>query len=55
MNMLLVRFANPIVNSNIIGIINSVLTPYMLNPTAWDWGNYAGFFWVRSQYPLRLL
>ncbi|KAI8668960.1 MFS domain-containing protein [Fusarium keratoplasticum] len=30
---------------NIIGIINSVLTPYMLNPTAWDWGNYAGFFW----------
>ncbi|KAM0369928.1 hypothetical protein ACHAPY_010792 [Fusarium culmorum] len=17
----------------------------MLNPTAWDWGNYAGFFW----------
>ncbi|KAJ4021776.1 hypothetical protein NW752_004784 [Fusarium irregulare] len=31
--------------SNVVGIINSVLTPYMLNPTAWDWGNYAGFFW----------
>ncbi|KAG5752245.1 hypothetical protein H9Q70_005106 [Fusarium xylarioides] len=30
---------------NVVGIINSVLTPYMLNPTAWDWGNYAGFFW----------
>ncbi|KAM0349474.1 hypothetical protein ACHAPZ_007833 [Fusarium culmorum] len=30
---------------NVVGIINSILTPYMLNPTAWDWGNYAGFFW----------
>ncbi|KAF3403502.1 General alpha-glucoside permease [Penicillium rolfsii] len=30
---------------NIIGIICGVLTPYMLNPTAWDWGNYAGLFW----------
>jgi len=30
---------------NIVGIICSVLTPYMLNPTAWNWGNYAGFFW----------
>lgn len=29
----------------IVGIICSVLTPYMLNPGAWDWGNYAGFFW----------
>ncbi|KAB5545749.1 general substrate transporter [Coniochaeta sp. 2T2.1] len=29
----------------IVGIIASVLTPYMLNPGAWDWGNYAGFFW----------
>ena len=33
---------------NIVGIICSVLTPYMLNPGAWNWGNYAGFFWVRS-------
>jgi SP family general alpha glucoside:H+ symporter-like MFS transporter len=31
---------------NIVGIICSVLTPYMLNPTAWNWGNYAGFFWA---------
>lgn len=27
----------------VIGIVCSVLTPYMLNPSAWDWGNYAGF------------
>ncbi|KAG9242028.1 general substrate transporter [Calycina marina] len=33
---------------NIVGILCSVLTPYMLNPTAWDWGNYAGFFWGTS-------
>lgn len=31
---------------NIVAIINNVLTPYMLNPTAWNWGNYAGFFWA---------
>src|ERR1700743_1345324 len=30
---------------NVVGIICSVLTPYMLNPTAWNWSNYAGFFW----------
>ncbi|KAJ5081677.1 hypothetical protein NUU61_009941 [Penicillium alfredii] len=30
---------------NIVAIICGVLTPYMLNPTAWNWGNYAGFFW----------
>ncbi|KAK3373180.1 general substrate transporter [Lasiosphaeria ovina] len=29
----------------IVGIVCSVLTPYMLNPGAWDWANYAGFFW----------
>lgn len=29
---------------NVVGIICSVLTPYMLNPGAWNWGNYAGFF-----------
>ncbi|KAK9326795.1 general substrate transporter [Lipomyces starkeyi] len=32
----------------IVNIICSVLTPYMLNPGAWDWGNYAGFFWAGS-------
>ena len=31
---------------NIVGIICSVLTPYMLNPSAWNWGNYTGFFWA---------
>ncbi|KAL2075151.1 hypothetical protein VTL71DRAFT_93 [Oculimacula yallundae] len=31
---------------NIVGIVCSVLTPYMLNPGEWDWGNYAGFFWA---------
>ncbi|CAK7223729.1 hypothetical protein SBRCBS47491_005306 [Sporothrix bragantina] len=30
----------------IVGIICSVLTPYMLNPGAWNWQNYAGFFWA---------
>ena len=36
-----------------MGIICGVLTPYMLNPGAWNWGNYTGFFWVRlSFYPL---
>ncbi|KAI0207006.1 sugar transporter-domain-containing protein [Astrocystis sublimbata] len=33
---------------NIVGIVAGVITPYMLNPTAWDWGNYAGFFWAGS-------
>lgn len=31
---------------NIVGIVCSVLTPYMLNPGEWDWGNYTGFFWA---------
>ena len=31
---------------NIVGIICSVLTPYMLNPGAWNWSNFAGFFWA---------
>ena len=31
---------------NIVAIICNVLTPYMLNPSAWNWGNYAGFFWA---------
>ncbi|CAI7628619.1 unnamed protein product [Penicillium palitans] len=30
---------------NVVAIICGVLTPYMLNPAAWDWSNYAGFFW----------
>ncbi|KAK5138073.1 hypothetical protein LTR08_005871 [Meristemomyces frigidus] len=31
---------------NCQGIINGVLTPYMLNPTAWAWKAKAGFFWA---------
>lgn len=31
---------------NIVGIVCSVLTPYMLNPGEWNWSNYAGFFWA---------
>ncbi|KIW20214.1 hypothetical protein PV08_00789 [Exophiala spinifera] len=31
---------------NIVGIVCSVLTPYMLNPGEWNWRNYAGFFWA---------
>lgn len=27
-------------------IVVNILTPYMLNPTAWNWGNFAGFFWA---------
>lgn len=30
---------------NIIAIINGVITPYMLNPEAWNWGAKTGFFW----------
>ena len=30
---------------NVVGVICSVITPYMLNPGAWNWKNYAGFFW----------
>jgi SP family general alpha glucoside:H+ symporter-like MFS transporter len=31
---------------NVVGIITGVLTPYMLNPGSWNWGNYTGFFWA---------
>ncbi|KAK9455952.1 general substrate transporter [Dipodascopsis uninucleata] len=31
---------------NIVGIINSVLSPYMINPTAWNWRGKTGFFWA---------
>ncbi|KAJ5924065.1 hypothetical protein N7466_008252 [Penicillium verhagenii] len=33
---------------NVVAVICGVLTPYMLNPSAWDWSNYAGFFWGGS-------
>jgi SP family general alpha glucoside:H+ symporter-like MFS transporter len=31
---------------NVVGIINGVITPYMLNPSAWNWKGKAGFFWA---------
>ena len=31
---------------NVVAIVCNVLTPYMLNPSEWDWGNFAGFFWA---------
>ncbi|KAK8157300.1 hypothetical protein IWX90DRAFT_442255 [Phyllosticta citrichinensis] len=31
---------------NVVGIICSVLSPYMLNPDEWDWSNFTGFFWA---------
>lgn len=30
---------------NVVGIVCAVLSPYMLNPGAWNWGNFTGFFW----------
>lgn len=40
-------------HSIIVGIITAVLTPYMLNPGAWDWSNFTGFFWVSHLAPFR--
>jgi MFS transporter, SP family, general alpha glucoside:H+ symporter len=31
---------------NVMGIVNGVIMPYMLNPTAWNWRGKAGFFWA---------
>jgi MFS transporter, SP family, general alpha glucoside:H+ symporter len=31
---------------NVAGIVSNVITPYMLNPSAWNWGAKAGFFWA---------
>lgn len=33
---------------NCVTTITSVLTPRMLNPSAWDWGAKTGFFWAGS-------
>ncbi|KZO95967.1 putative maltose permease [Calocera viscosa TUFC12733] len=33
---------------NIVGIVVSILAPYMFNPTAWNWRGKAGFFWGGS-------
>lgn len=31
---------------NISSIVANVITPLMLNPTAWGWGALTGFFWA---------
>lgn len=31
---------------NLISIVATIITPNMLNPTAWNWGAKAGFFWA---------
>lgn len=31
---------------NVFGIVNGIITPYMLNPTAWNWKGKSGFFWA---------
>ncbi|KAK6456192.1 maltose permease [Scheffersomyces xylosifermentans] len=31
---------------NIANIVVGIITPYMLNPTAWDWRAKTGFFWA---------
>lgn len=33
---------------NIVGIVTNIITPHMLNPTSWNWGAKAGFFWAGS-------
>ncbi len=30
---------------NVMGIVISILNPYMLNPTAWNWGPKCAFLW----------
>ncbi|KAI1259477.1 raffinose family of oligosaccharides transporter [Xylariaceae sp. FL1019] len=33
---------------NIVGITTNIITPRMLNPSAWNWGAKAAFFWAGS-------
>ncbi|RJE17627.1 Maltose permease [Aspergillus sclerotialis] len=30
---------------NILNIVSNIITPYMLNPSAWNWGAKAGYFY----------
>jgi hypothetical protein len=38
--------ANLPCSSNVVGIVCSVLTPYMVNPSEWNWKKLTAFFWV---------
>jgi len=31
---------------NVVGIVTNIITPRMLNPSAWNWGAKSGFFWA---------
>jgi MFS transporter, SP family, general alpha glucoside:H+ symporter len=31
---------------NVVGIMNGIITPRMLNPSAWNWKGKSGFFWA---------
>lgn len=33
---------------NVVGLVTTTITPRMLNPTAWNGGAKAGFFWASS-------
>lgn len=33
---------------NTVGIVTNIITPRMLNPSAWNWGARAAFFWAGS-------
>ncbi|KAJ5882347.1 Major facilitator superfamily domain general substrate transporter [Penicillium soppii] len=33
---------------NVCAIVSGIMTPYMINPTAWNWKAKAGFFWAGS-------
>lgn len=32
----------------VVNIAAGTITPYMLNPTAWNWGAMTGFFWAAA-------
>jgi SP family general alpha glucoside:H+ symporter-like MFS transporter len=45
----LLRSKSVVVARNTYAVVNIVagtITPYMINPTAWNWGALTGFFWA---------
>jgi MFS transporter, SP family, general alpha glucoside:H+ symporter len=39
-SVVLARFSYAVIN-----VVANVITPYQLNPSAWNWGATSGFFW----------
>ncbi|RFU24344.1 hypothetical protein B7463_g11994, partial [Scytalidium lignicola] len=35
---------------NILGIVLGTITPYMLNPSSWNWGAKSGLFWAGTAF-----